>query len=280
MRTILITSGTKGGTGKSTIALNLSVLAAYRLRDKARYPVVLIDASIDSGSSSMLLFGHPNPTVQYTLIDLLDGRVTDPLSVFYLRQWQVDGSQFSLVFAASGFSSNNRYRPLYPLRSLFSSLVALSPILTIIDSPALGFSGEFLDITAPYLTDVIPIVTPDHSSIKATKLAIDVAREINPRINILTPILNMLDERYPIDASTGAPWVEIVRQEIGAEPHIIPLDEYIQISRQALEIEILKISPLESKGVSEIINYFDKAISKLIEMTPAPTSRENKPTLP
>ncbi len=268
MRTILVTSGTKGGTGKSTIALNLSVLMAYKLRSKAQYPVILIDASVDSGSSTMLLFGQSNPNVQYTLIDLLDGRTTDPpLSVLYLRQWQVNGDQFNIVFAASGFSNLTRYRSLYPLSMLLNAIRSLSPILTIIDSPAMGMTGgDIIEVTAPYLTDVIPVMTPDHSSIKAAKLAVNSIKAVNANINVLNPILNMFDERYPpVDASTGIPWTEVAKGELGMEPFVVPLDEYVQIARQALEIEVLKIGPLESKAVASMINYSNEVLGKLLQ---------------
>ncbi len=265
MRTILVTSGTKGGTGKSTIALNLSVIMAYRLRSKAQYPVILIDASIDSGSSTMLLFGQPNPNVQYTLIDLLDGRTADPLSVLYLRQWQVDGDQFNIVFAASGFSNSSKYRSLYPLAMLLNAIRSLSPILAIIDSPATGMTGEMIEVTAPYLTDIIPVMTPDHSSIKAAKLAVSSIKAMNANINVLNPILNMFDERYPVDASTGIPWTEVAKEGLGIEPFVVPLDEYMQIARQALEIEVLKIGPLESKAIASIINYSSEILGKLVQ---------------
>ncbi|WP_243679959.1 hypothetical protein [Vulcanisaeta souniana] len=101
MKSILITSGTKGGTGKTTIAVNMSVILAYELRDKSQYPVVLVDLGLDSGTTSMLLLGGIEEQVPYSLADYFMGRVPDPLSTLYVKTWQINGDSFKLVFTAS-----------------------------------------------------------------------------------------------------------------------------------------------------------------------------------
>jgi len=70
---IPVISGTKGGTGKTTIAVNMSVLAAYRLRSSSPYPVVLLDLGVDNGTASKVLLGSLT-RVNYTMSDYLTGR--------------------------------------------------------------------------------------------------------------------------------------------------------------------------------------------------------------
>ncbi|WP_252900926.1 nucleotide-binding protein [Vulcanisaeta sp. JCM 14467] len=101
MKKILITSGTKGGTGKTTIAVNMAIILAYELRNRAQYPVVLIDLGLDSGTATLLMLGNIEEKMPYTLADYFMGKIPDPLSTFYVKTWQIDDDTFKLVFTAS-----------------------------------------------------------------------------------------------------------------------------------------------------------------------------------
>jgi hypothetical protein len=81
---------------------------------------------------------------------------------------------------------------------------------------------------------------------------------------LLKPILNMLDSRHPVDVVTGLPWVEVVRRHMGMEPHVVPYDELLMASRQALEIESLKLTPMESPPLGSIFKYVDYLYSTLL----------------
>ncbi|MFB6470237.1 MAG: hypothetical protein TU36_003240 [Vulcanisaeta sp. AZ3] len=264
MRTILVTSGTKGGTGKTTIALNISTILAYELRNKSQYPVVLIDLGLDSGTATLLLLGGMEEHIPYTLIDYFLGRVPDPLSVMYVKTWQVDDESFRLVFTASLGTYAGQVRvDRYLLKGLMNAVNAISPIYTIIDTPALGLSYEILSSLLDISNNVILITVPDHSSLKAVNNVVNLMRDMGIGNRLLKPILNMLNIKYSIDALSGSPWTKLIKDIVGIEPHVIPYDDLLPIVRQALEIESLKLSFYESPAVDSIFKYVDYLMETL-----------------
>jgi len=258
VKVILFTSGAKGGTGKTTIALNVAIILSYELRDKAQYPVTLVDLGLDSGTASMLLMGNPEAVPQYSLSDYFMGRVPDPLSVFYVKTWQVSNEEFRLVFTAS-FGGGGEVARMdgHLLRGLINAARAISPEYVIIDSPATGLSSESLVHLLSSSTYVVLVMSPDHSSIRSAQGVVRIMDQLEGKPRLLKPILNMLDSRHPVDVVTGSSWVDVVRRYVGVEPHVIPYDELFLASRQALEIESLKLTPIESPALSSIFKYVD-----------------------
>ncbi|MGC8543110.1 MAG: AAA family ATPase [Vulcanisaeta sp.] len=261
MKTILITSGTKGGTGKTTIATNMAVVLAYELRNKAQYPVVLVDLGLDSGTATMLLLGDIREQMPYTLADYFAGKVPDPLSTLYVKTWQVGDELFKLVFTASLSPYPSQIRiDRYLLRGLINAINAISPLYVIIDTPALGLSYDTLATLFEVSTNVILIAIPDHSSLRAVGNVVNLMRDMEISNRLIKPILNMLNVRYPVDALSGYPWAKLMKDVTGIEPHIIPYDELFPIVRQALEIESLKLSFYESPALDSIFKYVDYLI--------------------
>jgi septum site-determining protein MinD len=258
VRIILITSGTKGGTGKTTLAVNMAVVLAYELRNKAQYPVVLLDLGLDSGTATMLLLGDVRAEIPYTLADYLMGRIPDPLSTLYVKTWQVGDETFRLVFTASISQYPGQVRiDRYLLRGLLNAIAAVSPLYVIIDPPALGLSYDVLTTLLEVSNNVVLVAVPDHSSVRAISNVVNLMRELKVENKLLRPILNMLNIKYPVDASTGLPWTKLVRDVVNIEPHVVPYDELFPIVRQALEIESLKLSFYESPALDSIFKYVD-----------------------
>lgn len=246
MKKLLFFSGAKGGTGKTTLALNTAVLLAYHWRDATQYPVVYLDLTPSLGTGALLLLGDiMGQWGRPSLSDFLAGHLAEPLRAFYLRRWTTDKGPFQLVFAYMARDAPLTKRHL----SLILDTVErrLRPRLVVIDMPPVA-SGE--SPVAGAVDYVVPVVTPDASAIETTKAFAEVIGA--PR---LRPVLNMFIPDYPVSAVHAAPWVKVVQDAFGEEPHVIPYDKLLQAARQALEIEVLKLKPAESPGVKAIIEY-------------------------
>jgi len=127
-------------------------------------------------------------------------------------------------------------------------------LVAILDSPPAGYdwgAAGLLDFT-------VPVVTPDMSSIISTA---GVAKIVGGRV--LRPIINMYVKDHDVAGVYGRNWPDMVRDMFGEEPHIIPADPLFEASRQALEIESLKLRPEESQGLAALLSYIRYLASQL-----------------
>jgi len=79
----------------------------------------------------------------------------------------------------------------------------------------------------------------------------------NPAALSSTALMSFLNGVY------GRNWPDVVRGMFGEEPHIIPADPLFEASRQALEIESLKLRPEESQGLAALLSYIRYLASQL-----------------
>ncbi len=252
MKTIAFISGLKGGTGKTTLAVNTAVVLAYSLRKRARFPVVLIDMTPGIGTAAMLFMGVYNAPGVTSLSEYFDGKFADPLQSFYLRRWQLQQDEFNVVF-----SFFNKPVPLSArlLGALLRQIEArLNPLALILDSPPTGYDSALSGL----LDFVVPVVTPDMSSITT---AAGVVKVLGGKA--LRPVLNMYVEGHDVAPIYGQNWPAIVREHFGEEPHVIPADPLFEIARQALEIESLKLRPEESPGLASMLAYMRYLMAQL-----------------
>lgn len=80
---------------------------------------------------------------------------------------------------------------------------------------------------------------------------------------VLRPIINMYVKDHDVAGVYGRNWPDMVRDMFGEEPHIIPADPLFEASRQALEIESLKLRPEESQGLAALLSYIRYLASQL-----------------
>lgn len=245
MKKVLFLSGTKGGTGKTTLLLNSAVLLAYAWRDSAHYPVAIVDLSPNVGTASLILLGDPILTSgRPSLSDYLAGRLADPLRAFYMRRWNTDKGPFQVVFTYMAGDVPISRRQLEYVFYVVET--RLRPKVLFIDMPPLTASSP----VAGLVDYVVPVVTPDVSAVETTRSYLDVVGGKR-----LRPILNMFINEYPISVVYQLPWEVVVEKMLGERPHVVPFDKLLQAARQALEVEVLKLKPSESPGVKAIIEY-------------------------
>jgi MinD-like ATPase involved in chromosome partitioning or flagellar assembly len=253
MKKVLFLSGTKGGTGKTTLTLNSAVLLAYLWRNAAHYPVALIDLTPNIGTAALILLGGP-PTAwgRFSLSDYVAGRVADPLKTFYIRRWNTERGVFQLVFAYMAQNVPLTRRHLeYVIQTVESRL---KPKVLFFDALPLSADSPLVGL----VDYVVPVVTPDVSSIETTKTYVEIIGGKR-----LKPVLNMYIPDYYMSVVHGMPWELVVEKTFGEQPHVIPFDKLLQAVRQALEIEVLKLRPGESPGVKAIVEYARYLSTKL-----------------
>lgn len=171
MRTIVVASG-KGGTGKTTVSLNLAIALAKR-----NQRVILVDADIAMANLAIFLGMETCPI---TLHDVLSGeaRIRDALY----------DAQGKIKFVPSGLSIET-YASVKS-EKLGTALADLSPFgdIMIIDSPA----GISKDVTAALsaANEVILVMTPEPSAL-ANALKIKITAE-KMKKKFLGVVLNMV----------------------------------------------------------------------------------------
>ncbi|MCU7787452.1 ParA family protein [Pyrobaculum sp. 3827-6] len=245
MKKIIFLSGTKGGTGKTTLALNTSVLLSYLWREATHYPVVYVDLTPNVGTAALILLGDVLASWgRPSLSDYVAGRLAEPLRAFYIRRWNTEKGAFQIVFT---FMTQDVPLSRRQLEYVFSVVESrLRPRLLVVDTPPLASDSP----VAGLVDYVVPVVTPDVTAIEATRRYQDAVGGAR-----LKPVLNMYIPSYPISVLHSAPWEKVVENAFGEPPHVVPYDKLVQAVRQALEVEVLKLKPAESPAVKAIVEY-------------------------
>lgn len=245
MKKVLFLSGTKGGTGRTTLLLNSAVLLAYLWRNSATYPVVVIDLTPNAGTASIILFGDPAAIEgRLTLSDFFSGKLMDPIAAFYLRKWTTERGDFQLVFSLLSQDIPISKRRLEYVLQIVET--RLKPKALFIDTPPLSATSPVVGL----VDYVVPVVTPDVSAVEATRSYLEVVGGKR-----LRPVLNMYIPEFAASVTHSAPWDVVVEKTLGERPHVVPHDKSLQAARQALEIEVLKLRPEESQAVRAIVEY-------------------------
>ncbi|MDE1860228.1 MAG: P-loop NTPase [Candidatus Micrarchaeota archaeon] len=151
---LIFVASQKGGVGKTTIALNLSIALTYQ-----DYSVLLIDSDVATFSVKEHL-GIQGSGKGY--IDAITGKATVADCIFSYQPVGLD-----LILGDTGDDTSGDVTP-DSLNKFYSQVLKLSYDFIIVD----GQPGLFNSTIAKYLNDVIIVTTPDNpSAISSAKLS-------------------------------------------------------------------------------------------------------------
>ena len=201
--------GTKGGTGKSVVAVNLAVSLA---RQTAQ-PVVLVDANLQFGDAAIMLQMRPEHTITEAALagDRLDADVLEGLLLRHkpsgLRVLAAPADPMS----ADQIDRADLLRILAVLRQRFAFIV-------VDTSPRMD---ENMLVILDAADDVVVLTTPDVMSLKNARLGLQTLHALDiPRQNIKL-ILNQVTAQAGL---TRADAERAVRMKVDAT---LPTDQLV-----------------------------------------------------
>lgn len=208
---IIVVYSPKGGTGCTTLAVNLAVSL-----HNAETKVALVDGNLQFGDVAVFL----NEASKNTMLDLSSR--ADELDTDIIEEVLINHSQSGIAVLAS------------PIRPEMAEKISSEQFMRVLQHLRSMFSYIIVD-TASYLTDIVLsaiesadlivlIATQDIPSIKDAKAFLNLTDAMRiPRIKVIF-VMNRFDKRIAISAEKVG---ESLKQEVGG---IIPLDEKIVVS--------------------------------------------------
>lgn len=208
---IIVVYSPKGGTGCTTLAVNLAVSL-----HNAETKVALVDGNLQFGDIAVFL----NEASKNTMLDLSSR--ADELDADIIEEVMINHSQSGIAVLAS------------PIRPEMAEKITSEQFMRVLHYLRTMYSYVIVD-TASYLTDIvlsaleasdliILIATQDIPSIKDAKAFLNLTDAMRvPRLKIIF-VMNRFDKRIAISAEKVG---ESLKQEVGG---IIPLDEKIVVS--------------------------------------------------
>lgn len=221
----------KGGTGKSTIALNLGLELEKLLRPK-RKRVCLIDGDVHVRSVELKLAlvkkGDPG------LIDVLDGRAGWRDALYPCCLADKRGKQLYpnlwIMPAGSEFLPYDDIQREDVWKQKVRVFQELMDGLNerfehvIVDNPASFSPSHYLLNVASHA--IVPVLNPNDDSLNSTKQGVDDLRSILTIVDIAGAIINRLEEG--MDAGY---WISRVEEAgLGEVFGVIPYDRYVDLA--------------------------------------------------
>jgi len=253
--------GTKGGTGKSTVAMNLAIWAA-KLRPKQW--TLLIDGDMHVRTVELKMC----PVTDVTLAEVLE-EDKPPEEAIYLCELEVQGKplfpNLAILPAGGRFLPAMRGNPLdfidrtkRKFDRILAKLRKRFP-LVIVDTPA-SMSFEHLILTA--IADrVIYVCEPNDDSIEATKLTAEGLKEF-----IDVQPLGVVINRMPAHIDEKG-WTKKARK-IGKVLGVVPEDDAVgEAFRENLPVAAVAPESPSGRAMREIT---DKVIGAKVKPTKLP----------
>jgi pilus assembly protein CpaE len=230
---VITVFSTKGGAGKSVIAVNLAVALAK----KATRPVVLVDADLQFGDIAVMLKLAP----QNTIVDAVNAN--DRLDTSFIE---------SLL--ATHLPSGVKVLPA-PLEPAFADQIGSSQMLRVLDALR-GYASIIVVDTPAYFNDVVLgliehsddvvlVAGMDIPNIKNVKIGLQTLRLLNIPLHKLKLVLNRANSKVKLDVGE-------VEKTLGIKADcLIPSDVVVPQS--------------VNKGVAVVLDAPRSGVTKAIE---------------
>lgn len=208
---IITLFSTKGGVGKSLIAINLAVSIA----DKTKKKVALVDLDLMSGDIALMLDLYPKRTIVDMVKDM-NGIDKDTLQEYLVHH----SSGLSVLPApispeqAEYITSNSLEKIIYILaRSYDYIVIDTGPSFKEVNLTALDMSNHILFVT-----------TLDLPSVKSSRVGLDIMKKLNYEDNKVNLILNRYSKKHGISIK------DLEKTAKKSILNVIPMDDAIAIS--------------------------------------------------
>ncbi len=287
MKVISVTSGSKGGTGKSTIMVNTAVLHAYMATRRERL-VMLLDAEPQAATSTLLLsrkiYNELRKGSIRSLTDFLTGNANFD-DVFYVLKFK-EPEQFyiaiSSLVAPVDKLKQLKDKDINDLHSKLSEFIdELTKNLDLeaiyIDLPATSvFSSLSLAVYA--VSDlIVPVGTPDPSCLISLYTTVMAIRDyIKPPPTIAPVVLNRISSSNAIEPITNLHYKVLYNRLINSGVFELREDENLSIARSAGLIEVLSRSLKYNSTVRALLKYAHKIATYPVEHTMRTISDHSK----
>lgn len=210
MGRVVTVFSTKGGAGKSMIAVNLGVVLARR-SDK---PVVLVDADLQFGDVAVMLKLAP----QHTIVDAVGS--LDRLDATLLRQLMLRHEPSGLWILPA------------PLEPSFADQISAGEMTRIIEILR-GFCGHVVIDTPAYFNevvlglieesdDVLLVAGMDIPNIKNVKIGLQTLRLLNVPTSKLHLILNRANSKVKLDVSEVERTLQVKAESLIPSDVVVP----------------------------------------------------------
>jgi len=208
---VITVFSTKGGAGKSMLAVNLAVVLARRSTDK---PVVLVDADLQFGDVAVMLKLAP----QHTIVDAVGSldRLDPTLLTQFLMRHEPSGLLILAAPLEPSFADQISAAEMVQIIRLLRTFCSF----VVIDTPA--YFNEVVLGLIEESDEVLLVAGMDIPNIKNVKIGLQTLRLLNVPMAKLHLVLNRANSKVKLDVSEVERTLQIKAESLIPSDVVVP----------------------------------------------------------